>query len=233
MCGRYTLTKPPVEVRQAGIPFEPRYNIAPTQPGLVVRRPADGGPGDCEVAKLRWGLIPSWAKDPATGPPLINARSETAADKPAFRTAFRRRRCLAPADGFYEWKRRRAGSQPYYFQLADEAVFYMAALWEAWRGPGGERLESYAILTTPPNRLVARCHDRMPALLFGEKAGLWLDGGADLDSPEGRYRFFAPVEEGLMASRPVSVRVNSNQAEGPDCLLPPEEAPAEQLDLRF
>lgn len=167
MCGRFTLRVPAAELveifrllRRPDV--QPRYNIAPTQPVAVVRRIDRGR----ELSMLRWGLVPSWAKDPKIGARMINARAETVATKPAFRTALRRRRCLVPADGFYEWAKSAGGTkQPHYITRRDGRPFAFAGLWESWDGPDGSSIESCTIVTTEANDLVGRIHDRMPVIL--------------------------------------------------------------------
>jgi len=240
MCGRYTLTKAPLSVPRAeGDPlpvaapdeasFEPRFNIAPTQQNLVIRPTAEGG--NLQAAFLRWGLIPSWSKDDGNRPLLINAKAETAADKPSFKAAYRRRRCLVPADGFYEWKRSGKTPQPQYFQMASEEIFFMAGLWEAWQSEQGHCIESYTVLTTRPNKLVSRYHDRMPAILPTKRIEAWLEGDEAINDSAERLTFFEPIETEAMKCRAVSHYVNSNKNEGPDCLNPPEVERKTQLDL--
>jgi putative SOS response-associated peptidase YedK len=173
MCGRFSLFTPARVLAEvfdlAGFPeLAPRYNIAPTQPVLAVRAGATGR----EAALLRWGLIPPWSKDPKQAP--INARSETAADKPTFRHALRKRRCLIPASGFYEWAALGRRKQPYCFRPRDEGLFAFAGLWERWQGPDGP-VESCAILTTEANDLTRPVHDRMPVILPERHFGAWLD----------------------------------------------------------
>jgi len=242
MCGRYTLTKAPksvpkfkgepfkVTTRHTG-PFESRFNIAPTQNNLVLRQNEDAA--DLEGVYMRWGLIPSWSKEERTQQLLINAKSETAADKPSFKAAYRRRRCLVPADGFYEWKRLRKSAQPFYFQLDDEDIFFMAGLWEAWQDEAGHSVETYTVLTTRSNELMARYHERMPAILLDEHIDKWMDGDPEITDPSERLRFFEPIDPDRMKCRPVSHFVNSNRNEGPDCLNPPEVEAKTQLDLGF
>src|SRR5262245_4330455 len=177
MCGRYSLYSSAADLAEwLGLPevpaLEPRYNVAPTQPVAAVRAGPGGGR---ELVRLRWGLVTPWAADPGTGPLLINARSETAADKPAFRAALRARRCLVPADGFYEWVRQAGKRQPIHFRLRDGRPFAFAGLWERWQAPGGPAVESCAILTTGANELVRQAHDRMPVILGPDAFGEWLD----------------------------------------------------------
>ncbi|MCS7040325.1 MAG: SOS response-associated peptidase, partial [Anaerolineae bacterium] len=179
MCGRFTLTASGDELAslfdlEQAPNLEPRYNIAPTQPVAVVRLDREGRRR--EFTLMRWGLIPSWAKDIHIGNRLINARAETLTEKPAFRTAFRRRRCLIPANGFYEWQKPTAGrKQPYFIGLPDRRPFAFAGLWEHWEGADGSVLDSCAIITTAANERVRVLHDRMPVILERTDFGDWLD----------------------------------------------------------
>lgn len=179
MCGRYSITSPPEAVRRVfGYPeqpnFPPRYNIAPTQPVPIVRRAA-AGEGRREFVLVRWGLVPSWAREIGSKP-LINARSETVADKPAFRGAFRHRRCLVPADGYYEWWRGGSGRpQPYNIRRKDGGLFAMAGIWETWVGADGSELDSMAILTRAATPVLRPIHDRMPCVVRNEDFDAWLD----------------------------------------------------------
>src|SRR4051812_31653774 len=176
MCGRYAqrtdakrLAK---EFKVAEAPaVEPRYNIAPTQDVLAVSDTGDRR----EMRFFKWGLVPSWAKDTSMGARLINARSETVAEKPAFRQAFKQRRCIIPADGFYEWQRTGGRKQPFFFMMRDERPFGFAGLWERWEGEGGEVLNSCVILTTEANEVLRPVHDRMPIILHPDVYDLWLD----------------------------------------------------------
>lgn len=225
MCGRYSLTSPLESVRRlfdvaGGGNLAPRYNIAPTQLAPVVRL-AEGAAGGRRLDPLTWGLVPAWAKDPSTGARLINARSETAAGKPSFRSAFRRRRCLVPADGFYEWKAEAGGKQPYRIAFRDDRPFAFAGLWEHWQGKDGAELESFTILTCEANALLRPLHARMPVILEPEAHARWLDpdagGVADLLLPyagEGLHFF------------PVSRRVNSPRHDDAECIRPLAEAEA-------
>jgi putative SOS response-associated peptidase YedK len=192
----------------------PRYNIAPTQPVLAVRTvPA----GERELVTLRWGLVPAWADDPSIGNRLINARAETVADKPAFRAAFRARRCLVLADGFFEWQKVGGRKQPYYFRLREGSPFAFAGLWERW-GKGATTLETCTLLTTEANELLRPVHDRMPVILPRERFVRWLDpdfrAAAELESLLRPY----PAED--MTGYPVSARVNNPRNEGPLCVEP-------------
>ncbi|MEE9274201.1 MAG: SOS response-associated peptidase [bacterium] len=218
MCGRYTLIKPADTLAalfgmEGSLGLSPRYNIAPTQfvPAVRALRP-----GEPELALLRWGLIPSWAKDPAIGARTINARGETAAQKPSFRAAFRRRRCLIPADGFYEWVKEGGRKQPYYIQLRGEAPFAFAGLWESWTGAEGETLETCTIITCEANEGLRPLHPRMPVILPRENYDLWLDPAAQ--DPAALQPLLRPYPAGETVFRPVSAQVNSPKNDGPECI---------------
>jgi putative SOS response-associated peptidase YedK len=201
--------------------FEARYNIAPTQEVLAVRA-VDGAR---EASMLRWGLIPSWSKEPGGGPPMINARSETLAEKPTFRTAFRRRRCIIPADGFYEWGNPLSGKpgrkQPYYIRRPDGGPFGFAGLWENWAGqlPGRSEkttLESCTIITTEANQKLSEYHDRMPVILAQADYTLWLDRLAQ--DEELLRHLFTPCGEDELIVEPVSTLVNNVANDDPRCI---------------
>jgi putative SOS response-associated peptidase YedK len=189
----------------------PRYNIAPSQPIAVVRRGEHG----LELNPLRWGFIPSWAKDGKFAP--INARSETASDKPTFRHAMRKRRCLIPADGFYEWMRQGKAKQPFCFRLDDDKAFAFAGLWERWEGPSGP-VETCCILTTAANELVRPAHDRMPVMLERSCFEQWLDP-AEQDA-EALTWMLRPYRAEAMRAYPVSPLVNSPKNDDAPCLEP-------------
>jgi putative SOS response-associated peptidase YedK len=207
MCGRYFITSPPAAIRALlGYPeqpnFPPRYNVAPTQPIPIVRL-ADG---NRHFALMRWGLIPSWVKDPKTFSLLINARAESVIDKPAFRSAMRRRRCLIPADGFYEWKNIGSGKQPHFVRLKAGGPLAFAGLWETWTGPNGEEMDTAAIVTTRANRPLAALHPRMPVILPPEAFDLWLDcAHADAATAEA---LLVPARDDLLEAYEVSPAVN-------------------------
>ena len=237
MCGRYVLTTPgevlaqifevsPDRVAAAAAGSVPRYNVSPTQQVPIVRNTSDG---PRELAMVTWGLVPHWAKDPAIGNKLINARSETAAEKPSFRDAMKRRRCLLPADAFYEWKKLGKGKQPFLLRMRDAKTFAFAGLWSQWKNPeGGVVLESCAILTTTPNELAAKVHDRMPVILSPTQQGRWLDPAANRST---FTELFFPFPADQMEAFPVSPRVNRPANDGPENLEPvavgePNEAPA-------
>jgi len=228
MCGRYTLTVPPEEFAHhfglSDVPdLEPRYNVAPTQDVPVVRL-GDGALR--EALTMRWGLVPFSAANPDGAARMINARSETVADKPSFRLAFQKTRCLVPADGFYEWKRTGGVKQPFHITLRDRRLFAFAGLWDEWTSREGNRLLSCTILTTEPNELVRPIHDRMPVILPPERYEAWLDPRAN---PQGIREFLRPARADALMATAVSDRVNSVRNEGP-ALIAPVPEPLE-LDL--
>jgi putative SOS response-associated peptidase YedK len=221
MCGRFTLTDPNADLDvQFNLPeipdMKPRYNIAPTQPVAAVRVPAEGAAR--EMVLLRWGLIPFWAKDLEIGARMINARSETVAEKPAFRHAFRRRRCLVVADGFYEWQKQNGTKQPFYIRLHGARPFAFAGLWERWESSSAEVIESCTLLTTQPNDLMRELHNRMPVILQPGDYDLWLDPQVqEVELLQPLLRAFPPEE---MAAYPVSRYVNSPDNDDPRCIEP-------------
>lgn len=225
MCGRYTLTAS-AETLQLHFHLEdlppnyaPRYNIAPTQPVSIITSDLPG-----TFTWVQWGLIPSWSKDPAIAHKLINARAETVDEKPSFRSAFKYRRCLIPADGFYEWKKDGKLKRPHYIFLKDRQVFAFAGLWERWNSPTGDEVLTCTILTTEPNETIKPLHHRMAVILEPEQYGDWLN----TDTP-------APVLKSMLASSPdgrldlyeVSSAVNSPLSDHPD-LIQPMQPPAQQ-----
>jgi putative SOS response-associated peptidase YedK len=219
MCGRYAITSAPEAIRRLlgylEMPnFPPRYNIAPTQPIPIVR----GVEGGRQFALMRWGLLPSWVKDPKTFALLINARGETVNDKPAFRSAMKRRRCLIPADGFYEWKRDGAAKRPHYIRRKDGAPFAFAGLWETWIGPNGEELDTAAIVTTAANRVLAPIHDRMPVILGPDAYEMWLDT-RNVDA-ETAVALIAPAQDELFEAYEVSPLVNRVANDTPEVQAP-------------
>ncbi|MCA9897857.1 MAG: SOS response-associated peptidase [Anaerolineales bacterium] len=195
-------------------PSVPRYNIAPTQPVAAIRLAENG---QREFTFFRWGLVPSWAKDLNIGSRMINARSETVAEKPSFRTAFKRRRCLIPADGFYEWQKQGSGKQPMFIRPVAERPFALAGLWEVWRDPDGSVLQTCTILTTTPNELMAPIHNRMPVIVEPEDFDLWLNPEPD---PEQGLHLLRPYPAEKMAAYPVSTVVNNPRNDMPDCIQP-------------
>jgi putative SOS response-associated peptidase YedK len=227
MCGRFTLTDPnqdlAVQFNLPEIPdMQPRYNIAPTQPVAAVRvapavKSTDAAPVR-ELTLLHWGLIPFWAKDPKIGSRMINARSETVAEKPAFRAAFRRRRCLVVADGFYEWQKLERGKQPFYVRLHNGQPFAFAGLWEQWKGPEDLLIESCTLLTTEPNDLIRPVHNRMPVILHPDDYDLWLDPEVQqADRLQPLLRAYPPGE---MEAYPISRFVNHPDNDDARCIEP-------------
>ena len=202
-------------------PFAPRFNVAPTQPVAVVRCPS--GESDRELAWLRWGLIPSWAKDPSVGNRMINARAETAAEKPSYRVAFRRRRCLVVADGFYEWQRTGGRKQPYFIRMRDDRPFGFAGLWESWEGPEEGPVESCTLLTTGPNALVAPIHNRMPVILSDRDYDRWL--APAIQEPETVTSLLCPFPAEPMEAFAVSTHVNSPSRDDARCIEPVGQSP--------
>ena len=245
MCGRYALYSSKKAIASAfNLSKEPdptpRYNVAPSQPVSAVTQVADsddssGNSSDNSSGSVpdsvpdservyrvfQWGLIPSWAKDPAIGNRMINARAETAAEKPSFRSAFKRRRCLVIADGFYEWKKAapkaaKGKKQPYFIQLADQSILGMAGLWERWQSADGSYIESCTILTTEPNSLMQTIHNRMPVILHPQDYDQWLD-----PTEQNRERLqplLRPFEAEAMQMYPVSTTVNNPRNDSHECI---------------
>lgn len=221
MCGRFTLNQTAEALYQTfhveKVPdLEPQYNIAPTQ--MVVTVLYNQESNQREFQKLRWGLIPSWAKDSGMGAKLINARAETVAEKPAFRSAFKHRRCLVVADGFYEWQHQEGKKQPYYFRFQEEKAFGFAGLWEQWLTPSGDHIASCTILTTRCNELLQPIHDRMPVILQPQDYDVWLD--PQVQTPEVLQQLLQPYPSEAMTAYPVSTVVNSSKHNSPDCIKP-------------
>lgn len=243
MCGRYTLLADAqalaaefgiAESAEEAALLAPRYNIAPSQGAPVVRRygpaparsmavvrqPETGAARRLDV--LRWGLIPHWAKDPKIGYRTINARAETVATQPAFRDAFRKRRCIVPTNGFYEWqKTTRSGreeKQPHYIRRGDGRPMGLAGLWDRWAGPDGETIESFTIITTEANEVVRAYHDRMPVILRREDYDAWLDPATKVEALQTLLR---PCPAGWLTVSPVSRRVNNPRNDDPACLYEP------------
>ncbi len=239
MCGRFTLALSPEELAQlmaldAALDLElglrPRYNIAPGQE--IVAAIQDTPDTDREARTFKWGLVPGWAKDPAVGNRMINARSETAPEKPSFREAYQRRRCLIPAEAFFEWQRRGDQKHPWLFRVLDEPGFCMAGLWETWRPAAGDPRHTCAILTTTANDLLRPIHDRMPVILHRNDYERWLT--AQPDATAGLRDLLQPFPAEAMEAWPVDTLVNSPRNDGPECVMPmnePGEAPGDQLEL--
>ncbi len=219
MCGRFARIVSSKKLREKyrlkeNPQLDDRYNIAPTQPVAAVRATDEGR----ELALVRWGLIPSWSKDAKIGYKFINARSETVAEKPSFRSAFKQRRCLIPASGFYEWQKQGTGSkQPYFICPREGELFSFAGLWERWHDPEGEEVETCTILTTTANDLMKPIHDRMPVILDPSSEEQWLDPRASADAL--RFLLVPYTSEGMEA-RPVGLWVNNPKHEGSKCLEP-------------
>jgi putative SOS response-associated peptidase YedK len=217
MCGRYTLATPAGRLAEqfgiagSSVELPPSYNVAPTQGVAAVVE--EGGQRRLEV--LRWGLIPPWADDPQIGSRMINARSETAPGKPSFRRAFRERRCLIPADGFYEWRRTNGAKQPYFIHMEGGGPFAFAGLWESWSKGGEGEVRTCTILTTEANTLVGEIHDRMPVILAADAYDVWLDPASERDE---LTALLAPYPEDGMEAYPVSRFVNSPQNNDPRCI---------------
>lgn len=223
MCGRYSLHTPRKRVAEHfGLKEEPeifpRYNIAPTQPVLIIRQVAYSL--DRKPSMVRWGLIPFWAKKAKIGNRLINARADSVAVKPAFRAAWKQRRCLVPADAFYEWKRLEKRKQPYMVMLRDRGPFAFAGLWERWDAPDGQRIKSCAIVTTNANELVRQIHDRMPVILDPGDYALWLDPWAQ---PERLQPLLRPISSNALVAIPVSSWVNNPKNDDPSVIEPAGE----------
>ena len=229
MCGRYTLATPdPADIRARfpvgeEIAIRRRYNVAPGDDVLAVTTDREGAP---RGELLRWGLVPTWAKGPDTGLKMINARLETADERPAFKRAFERYRCLIVADGFYEWRAdpgasaegRRAPKQPFHITRADGGLFAFAGLWSIWYGEDEQKIRSCAILTVPANEAIAELHDRMPVILEPEHESAWLDAS----TPRGELKQLAAgLPPSDVALRPVGTAVNDARYDGPDCLMEP------------
>jgi putative SOS response-associated peptidase YedK len=220
MCGRFTICLPTADVALAfGVaetarPISPSFNVAP---GMSVPVVVDDGAGR-RLDAFRWGLVPSWAKDLSVGYKMINARAETLAEKPAFRRAFRDRRCLILADGFYEWKTEGRAKRPYYIRLKDSSIFAFAGIWEIWTPREGEAVRSCAIVTTEANDFMKRLHHRMPVILPQEAQGPWLDpANHDIQALQA---LLVPLSSGALAAHPVSTEVNSPRNDSPRNVLP-------------
>jgi putative SOS response-associated peptidase YedK len=225
MCGRYKLSRRKQIVEEyfdvvSDDDWTPHYNIAPTQPVPVIRQnPKEPRRG---ISLLRWGLIPSWTTT-VSGAPMINARSETAATTPAFRDPMKLRRCLIPADGFYEWQKRAGSKQPFCFEVNDGVLFAFAGLWDRWKDPAGQWVRSCSILTTTANSVTSAVHDRMPVILDRTDYDLWLDPG--MANVEALNDLLKPYDASAMRSFPVSVRVNHVANDDAECSAPVALAP--------
>jgi len=219
MCGRYRLSRRKQIIEEHfdcdswDYDWNPRFNIAPTQPVPVIRqRPKEPAR---QISLMRWGLIPHWAKEPSIATSTINAKSETAATKPAFRDPLKFRRCLIPADGFYEWKRTVKAKQAFCFEIEDGELFAFAGLWDGWKDPSGNWIKTCSILTTTPNALTATVHDRMPVILDRESYDLWLDPG--MQNVAAISQLLKPYDASQMQLYPVSSRVNHVTNDDEEC----------------
>ncbi len=224
MCGRYKLSRRKQIIEEHFDTAEwqddwsPRYNIAPTQPVPVIRQHPKEPVR--EISMMKWGLIPSWSKDTSGAASMINARSETAATKPAFRDPIRFRRCLIPADAFYEWKRMEKSKQPYCFEVNDGELFAFAGLWDGWKDPSGNWIKTCSILTTTPNAVTATAHDRMPVIVHPDIYDLWLDPG--MTNVQVVSDLLKPYDARLMRCYPVSTRINHVANDDEECSTPVE-----------
>ena len=221
MCGRYTLSTPTdllsdLYELETVVATQPRFNIAPTQEAPIIRIGPETGKRRLDL--LRWGLVPFWAKDSDIGSRMINARSETVAEKPAYRVSLRKRRCLVPADGFYEWQATGGPKQPFFFHRKDGYPFVMAGLWDRWEKGDDGPLDSFTILTTSPNEIVAPVHKRMPVILAPEHHQDWMS--PSLEDVSSLMALLVPDSSSTLEAYPVSTYVNNPAHEGPDCVDP-------------
>jgi putative SOS response-associated peptidase YedK len=232
MCGRYRLSRRKQILEEYfdsadwQEDWNPRFNIAPTQPVPVIRQ--NPKKAARETTLMRWGLIPSWAKDSSAAAQMINARSETASTKPAFREPLKSRRCLIPADGFYEWARTGKAKQPYCFEVNDGELFAFAGLWDRWKDPSGNWMKTCSILTTIPNVVTSAVHDRMPVILDPDAYDVWLDPG--MKDVRDASELLKPYDARLMRCFPVSARINYVANDDEDCSKPMEPA---EIQNRF
>jgi putative SOS response-associated peptidase YedK len=238
MCGRYTLSAGHEALARAFLAefgeelkasWKPRYNITPGTGIVAIHEDRDRGGRRAEV--FHWGLVPSWAKDPNIGYKLINARAETIGDKPSYRDAYRYRRCLVPASGFYEWDRRKSPRQPYYFHPAKDEFMAMAGIWEHWMHPSGSEILSVSLITTAANKTVGKIHHRMPVILEPMDWDRWLDTGNV--KAEGLRELLSPAGDALLKTHPVSTRVNKTDFDEPVLIeeTASDSASSGQLDL--
>jgi putative SOS response-associated peptidase YedK len=230
MCGRYKLSRRKQVVEEyfdcasGEEDWSPRFNIAPTQPVLVMRQNPKEPIRDLSL--LRWGLVPSWAKDSSTAASMINARAETASTKPAFRDALKSRRCLIPADGFYEWVRTGKAKQPYCFEVNEGELFAFAGIWDRWKDPSGDWVKTCSILTTTPNAVTAAVHDRMPVILDPDAYDVWLDPG--MTNVAAASELLKPFDARLMRCNPVTTRINHVANDDQECSVPLELVEAQR-----
>jgi putative SOS response-associated peptidase YedK len=226
MCGRYRLSrrKQIIEEQFETQPWDedwtPRYNIAPTQPIAVIRQHAKEPIR--QLALMKWGLIPHWSKDASIAANTINAKSETAATKPAFRDPLKFRRCLIPADGFYEWSRKGKAKQPFCFEVKECELFAFAGLWDGWKDPNGNWIRTCVILTTAPNAVISTIHDRMPVIIDPDSYDLWLDPG--MTNAAAASGLLKPFDAKSMRCYPISTRINHVANDDEECSRPVELA---------
>lgn len=219
MCGRFVADIPTEVLKQLfslmeAPQLEPRYNVTPGQPVAVIRNQADHN----RIDLLKWGLVPGWSKEPGIGSHLINAGCETVYEKPAFRHAIKYRRCIIPASGFYEWEQSgEHRKQPWFFRMADQSPMCLAGLWESWKAPDGNELETFAIMTTTANKLVAPVHDRMPVILHPDTFTLWLSH--NMHDLELLQPFYQPYPSSGMIASKVSDLVNNPHHDSADCTV--------------
>jgi len=221
MCGRFTLTVNPAELRETFSQFDfpdqfaPRFNIAPTQPVLAIPNDAKN-----KADFFSWGLIPSWSKDPSIANKLINARGETIAEKPSFRGGFKYKRCLIPTDGFYEWKVQPGvkTKTPYFIHMKDRKPFAFAGLWDEWHSPDGGSIRTCTIITTEPNELMSTLHNRMPVILHPKDYADWLDAAPR--TPDSLLHLIKPFPADKMSAYPVSTMVNTPQNDRAELVVP-------------
>jgi putative SOS response-associated peptidase YedK len=218
MCGRFTMTATPEELmerygaEQLTFEYQPRYNIAPTQliPAVIETE------GERRIGQLRWGLVPGWAKDEKIAYSTINAKAETVHEKPAFRNSFKRKRCLLPADGFYEWQKIDGKKQPMRIVLKDKSIFSMAGIYDTWISPEGMKVHTCSIITTKPNKLMEPIHDRMPVILRREDEAIWLD--REKQDVELLHSLLVPYAEEEMFAYPVAAIVGNVRNDLPECI---------------
>ena len=226
MCGRYGRYSRKERVEQilgqtieGGEDLAPRFNVCPGRPDWIIRQPR--GEAGFRFEQFHWGLVPSWTKNPASSRRPINARAESVAEKRMFRDLLRARRCAVPIDGYYEWRTTPSGKVPYWFHLKSGEPFFLAGLWDSWHQGRPDALASYILMTTEPNALAAKVHDRMPVLLHARDVGRWLD--PSLTEPGAVEHLLAPYPADEMASHPVSRRVSDPNADGPALIEPASE----------
>jgi putative SOS response-associated peptidase YedK len=225
MCGRFALYSAAERLEgqfrlPLSFPIAPRYNIAPSQPVLAIRTVRETGTR--EWTHFQWGLVPAWAQDPKIGHRLINARAETLAEKPAFRNALRYRRCIIPADGFYEWRKQGNRKQPYFIRHRDGKLLALAGLWEYWQGADGSELQTCTIITTGANALIRPLHDRMPAILPDDAYERWLEPTVQRADTQQWLSLLRPAPDDALIAYPVSPRVNDPTYDDPQLIEPSE-----------